>query len=141
MQSALLYPAFAQVLLTIVLLMTLGGARGKALKDKAVRMKDVALGETDPWPERPKAIARSFQNQLETPILFYAGTAFATILQRVDTPMMVMAWTYVGFRYAHAFVHVNSNHVPTRFRLFLLSVITVTALWCWLVYRVASNAV
>jgi hypothetical protein len=138
MQSALVYPVFAQVLLTIVLLVTLGSARGKALKDKAVRMKDVALGETDPWPERPKAVARSFQNQLETPILFYAAAAFATALQKVDTPMLVMGWSYIVLRYAHAFVHVNNNHVPTRFRVFLLSVTTVTIMWCWLVYRVAT---
>jgi hypothetical protein len=138
MQNALFYPAFAQVLLTLVLLVAVGSARAKALKDKAVHIRDVALGETDPWPERPKAIARSFQNQLETPILFYAGTAFATILQKVDIPMIAMAWTYIALRCVHAFVHVTKNHVPTRFRIFLISVFTLSAMWCWLLYRVAS---
>jgi hypothetical protein len=43
--------------------------------------------------------------------------------------LLGLAWAYVGLRLVHTYVHLTSNVVLTRFRVFVLSMLTLTALW------------
>lgn len=127
-QQSLLYPVFAQIALTFALLVWTAYARVSALRRKEVRMADIALGQ-NAWPDRPTQIARSFQNQLEAPLLFYALVAFALIAAKADAVLVAMAWGFVGLRYVHAAIHVTHNNVQTRFYAYLAGVLILIAMW------------
>jgi len=83
MTKALLLPVFLQIALTFGLLLALARARVSALRRGEVAMKDIALGQ-NAWPAPVTQLGRAFQNQLETPALFYVLAALALATDRAD---------------------------------------------------------
>jgi hypothetical protein len=136
--AAILYPVFVQVALTFILLVAMGRARVGAVRKQEVKIKEIALGQPDPWPERPKAIARSFHNQFETPLLFCAVVAMAIATHAVSSGMVVLAWIYVVLRLLHAVIHTGGNNINQRFAVFIVSVIALAAMWIMLGLHVAT---
>jgi hypothetical protein len=136
-QLAILYPVFVQVLLTFVLLFRLGPARVAAIRRGEVKLKDVALGQ-DAWPDHIRQLGRSFENQFQLPVLFYALAALALATRLVDLSLVVMAWCFVASRIVHAFIHTSSNNVRHRFNAYLVGVIVLLAMWCWVAFRVTA---
>jgi hypothetical protein len=127
--TQLLYPIFAQVVLTLVLLATLVVVRVRAIRTGAVRARDIALGQSDPWPAHCQQVARSYQNQFETPMLFYMASLAAIAMHIATLPVVVLAWTWIALRVLHALVHNSTNNVTVRFVFFGSSAATVGALW------------
>lgn len=78
------------------------------------------------WIERP---ARTFNNLMQVPTLFYVACAFMMILQRVDHVAVILAWVYVLTRVAHAAILVIWNYVPARFATWVASSIALWVLW------------
>ena len=76
-QTSILYPAFAHVLLTIVVMCIMAQRRSASMKAKKHDFKDVALGQ-DVWAEAATKAARNYSNQFEMPVLFFAACAFAS---------------------------------------------------------------
>lgn len=136
--AALLYPVFAQVALTVVLLMLTGRARVGALRAGKVKIGDVALGQ-QAWPPGPTQRANAYANQFEIPVLFFAVVAFALITRKADTVMVALAWAFVASRLVHALIHVGSNNVQHRFFAFLVGVALVVAMWVLLAVRVVTE--
>lgn len=132
-----LAPVLVQAALTLGLLVATGRARLAALKSGEVALREVALGQ-DAWPRRATQLGRAYQNQTEAPTLFYAVVAMAMAAQLTDLVFVALEWLFVALRLAHAYVHVTSNHVPTRFRFFVASVGALAALWLWLALRAAG---
>ncbi len=116
---ALVWPVLAQVLLTLVVLGMLGRARVTAVRAKRVKIAAVALSN-EGWPDEVRRLSNNLANQFETPVLFYVLVAAAIHVGATGWPMVVLAWIYVASRVAHAVVHTTSNHVLTRFRIFLV---------------------
>jgi len=50
------------------------------------------------------------------------------VLQQVSWLVLSLAWMFCILRILHAYVHVGSNYVPLRFRLFLFSVLVLLAM-------------
>ena len=136
MQMVLL-PVFVQVGLTFVLLFAMGYARLQSLKARELKISDIALGQ-NVWPERSRKVGNAFNNQLEMPILFYAITALALITKQTDLLFVVMAWLFVALRIAHAFVHTTSNHVPTRFNLYLAGCMVLMLMWIIFAFKILA---
>ena len=130
-----LAPLFVQVALTFVLLFMMAGARRATLRSGQLKVRDIALGQTA-WPDRPQQISNSFDSQFQTPLLFYVLVILAWITRHADVIFVVMAWLYVLLRIAHAYVHVTSNHVPTRFRIFAVSVFVLLIMWIIFAVRI-----
>jgi hypothetical protein len=42
-----------------------------------------------------------------------------------DTLLIVLAWFYTALRYFHAYVHVTSNYVPLRMKVFIVSLLVI----------------
>jgi hypothetical protein len=89
----------------------------------------VALTGQSAWPERETQLANGYHNQLQLPVLFYVLVAFALFTRKADLLFVVLSWLFVLLRVAHAFVHVTSNHVPTRFRWFLAGALVLLVMW------------
>jgi hypothetical protein len=140
-QVAILYPVFAQVLLTVVVYLLLLAARSRAL-NTAGRQRgsgDIAMGRYA-WPESAEKLAHNQRNQFELPVLFYAVTAFALIVGGVDLTMLALAWAFVASRVVHAAIHIGPNKVRVRGPAFGLGFLIVTAMWVKLFLHVVLRA-
>src|SRR5438067_5176861 len=122
--QAVLLPLFVQVVLTFVLLVWMASLNRSAVLRREVRLEEVALREPN-WPARNLQFRNAFQNQLETPVLFYVLTILAWMTRHADLLFVLMAWIYVLLRIAHAYVHVTDNYMPRRGAIFIAGVIVL----------------
>lgn len=125
---AILAPVFAQVALTFALLFWMGRVRVSSLQSGAVRMKDIALAQRA-WPDRVTQIGNAYNNQFETPVLFYALVAFALVTRKADLLFVVMSWLFVVARLIHASIYTTSNVVKHRFGVFLVGTAILMLMW------------
>ena len=137
--QAILLPVFVQIGMTFYLGFRLGFARRGAIQRGDMRLADMALGQK-PWPDRIQKIGNAYDSQFQLPVAFYALVAFAMITSKVDLGFVALEWIFVGSRIAHMAVHTTSNHVPTRFRLFLLSGVTLLVMWVLFAVRIFAGA-
>ena len=103
-----------------------------------VKPGDIVLGQRA-WPTRVQQVGNAFQNQLETPILFYAGIAFALILESGSAILVMLAWTWFGLRLLHAGIHVTTNSLRPRFMAFAASALVLLSFWIVLTVEVMSR--
>ena len=136
-QTSILYPAFAHVLLTIVVMGIMAQRRSASMKAKKHGFKDVALGQ-DVWAEAATKAARNYSNQFEMPVLFHAACAMALAAKAVDQTLIYLAWAFVAARVAHSLIHVGHNNVPQRALAFGLSALIALAMWVVLVLRASA---
>ena len=135
--QAVLLPVFALVALLFFLLGRMALTRVGSIKAGETKLKEVALGQ-DAWPAPIQQTSNAYANNLQLPILFYALVAFAMLTKKDDLIFVIMSWLFVASRYAHAFVHVTSNHVPTRFNMFALGVFILGLIWTIFAVRVLA---
>lgn len=126
---AVVWPAFALFALTMLQVARLARMRFAAARAGRVdpRYYKVFKGEGEP-PELA-AVSRNVINLYEMPTLFYAGTAIALASGQSGTPLVALGWAYVALRGLHTAVHVTSNKVLWRFRVFGASWLVLIAYW------------
>ena len=141
-QVAILYPVFAQALLTFSVYALLAVSRARALKasGRTRGSPDLAMGRFA-WPEEAEKRAANQRNQFELPVLFYAVTAFALIVNGADTLMVVLAWAFVLTRLVHAAIHIGPNKVRWRSQVFALGFLILLVMWVKLFLHVAARGV
>lgn len=125
---AILAPVFAQVLLVFVLLFWMGGARGKAVRARAVEVRPGSPRNYG-WPARAQQVSDAFHNQFELPVLFFALVPLAIITRKADLLFVLLAWVFVALRWLHAFELSIKNRLKFRFPLFAASAIVLLILW------------
>lgn len=130
-----LLPVFVQVALTFALLFWMGNARKGCLARGEAKMRDIALGQSA-WPDKPQQISNCFDNQFQVPTLFYVLVILAWITKFADLLFVVMSWIFVLSRFAHAYVHTSSNHVPTRFMAYAVGVFVLLLMWVIFAVRI-----
>jgi hypothetical protein len=111
-------PVVVQILLTLVVFVALGVAKGRALKTGAVDEKRRALFE-DAWPESVIKINNNIRNQFQLPVLFYVLAIVLWLLGAAGVFAVVVAWLFVLSRVVHAYIHIGINYVPARRRAFM----------------------
>ncbi|MBX9926709.1 MAG: MAPEG family protein [Hyphomicrobiaceae bacterium] len=136
---ALFWPAFAQVLLTFVVMVAMGRRRAQSLARRKLNLDDVAMNRSDDWDEEATKAANNYKNQFEIPVLFFAGVAVALALKQSDAVLVGLAWVFVLARVAHAVVHLTFNKVMARGTVWLISVIAVMAMWIVMAVRVGAG--
>lgn len=141
MQSAIFFPALVQALLSLFLLPYMGTARARSMRENGQTIDDreVRLGR-NPWNDDATKVANNYENQFETPVLFFAVTAFALILKQADAVMTGLAWVFALARLVHAGIHLGPNIVKWRAIAFLTAVVSLLAMWLILAWRVATGA-
>src|SRR5262245_18373154 len=96
---------------TLVVTLMMGRRRIGAVQDKRVHAREFALGETAAVPADVSIVNRHYMNLLELPVQFYVGTLVYFMTQRADAIALALAWTYVGMRFVHSWVHLTTNRV------------------------------
>jgi len=127
-QKLILLPVLMQVLLTFAVYIGVTIAKNKAMALGQVDESRRALHK-DAWPESVLKFTNSLTNQFEAPVLFFVLCFIIYVTESVNTLSLVFAWLFAFSRYAHAYVHVGSNYVPLRKRLFMLGVLGLFALF------------
>lgn len=117
MVIAILYPVFAQIILTFVLMVRMGWARRNAMHAEGFRISDIAL-DASRWPDGARKIANCYANQFELPVIFYVLCLIALMTNKADLLMVVLAWIFVISRIVHALIHTGANVVPLRGAVF-----------------------
>lgn len=127
-ENAILYPILAHILLVFSLFSLLTLRRTKAAKEKAVDLKEIAVNN-NAWPDYALLASNNIINQFEAPVIFYALCIITYITETTTTLGVILASVYMALRYAHAYVHVTSNHVPHRQMIFTISMFVLMAIF------------
>jgi hypothetical protein len=133
-QSRIFAPFIGVMLLTLVVWLYM----------YARRLPFIISGKFTPQQLTPVEFARlsppqvanpsdNLKNLFELPAVFYAVTLYLYLTNQVDTPYLIAAWVFCGFRVLHSFVHCTFNYVPLRFWLYAIAAL---ALWL-MVVRIA----
>jgi len=134
--TVLLGPVVALLALTgVVFLLMLGARHGSILLRQAPIdfFRNFDGAQIPDWVERP---ARTFNNLMQVPTVFYSACAFMLQTGLVDSVQVRLAWAFVAARIAHAFVFIGWNTVRWRFAMAMLAFVSVGII----VYRFAVQS-
>lgn len=131
----ILKPLFAQIGLTIGVLVWLMLARQLATMRGLVKISDFATSSGEGEPVWALQARRNHANLFEWPVVFYVFCLIIAMTGYTDDLMQRMAWGYVACRTMHSFVHLTFNHVMTRFSFFLASQVILIGMG----WRLAEN--
>jgi hypothetical protein len=132
-ESSLIYPMFAMVLLTVVILAGLFRSRVQAVKDGQVSAAFFRTYQGEVEPELSAKLSRQFNNLFEAPVLFYVACLAAMVTHQVTLPFLLLAWGYVIARVLHAYIHVGGNRLGKRIKAYMLSWLVLLLMWVYLV--------
>ena len=125
----ILYPAFASVLLPILIAFKMRLNVGENVKNKNISFGYLRAYQGDNIPEEMHVIRDTYKNQFEIPILFYLLVAVMyanNTLQQVD---IILAWIFVVSRYIHTYIRITSNNVMQRARMFIVGMFVLLCGW------------
>jgi hypothetical protein len=125
----ILYPIFGMIALTLFCIVRMGFLRFAAVKRGEVDPRYFSLYRGYEEPEKLAAYSRHIVNLFEAPVLFYVLVITAFLTGQTGNIVVVLAWAYVGLRVVHSYIHLTSNVVIVRFRLFIFSMLVLTLLW------------
>ena len=126
---AILWPAFALFVVTMLVVVRLGTLRWRAVGRRQVDPRFYKVYHGDGEPEEIAVVSRHLVNLYEAPTLFYVATAFAFAAGLTGALLLTIGWTYAGLRVVHSCIHLGSNDVLWRFRVFALSWLALLAYW------------
>lgn len=132
---AVFLPVVVQIILTFVLYARLAIVRAQASKQGLVDESRRALHE-DAWPDSVVQISNSVRNQFEAPVLFYVLVLLLWLINGVNIYVHVFAWAFVLSRILHASIHLGSNAVPLRRKVFVFGGVNIIALAVLALYAI-----
>lgn len=135
--SSLIYPMFAMVVLTFVVLMSLFKSRVKSVKEGAVDPSFFKTYQGQVEPDLSLKLSRHFANIFEAPSLFYIVCLAAMITQLTSVLFVALAWLYVLLRAAHAYIHIGKNKVKLRINTYMTSWAVLMFMWIYLAVTTA----
>jgi hypothetical protein len=133
----IIWPVLAQIFLTLILFIILGVRKAKAVKAGEVNRQQAALNN-QVWPQYVVKVSNNIANQFETPVLFYVLCLVMHSINSVGLIAIGLAWLFALSRFAHAYVHIGSNYVPMRLRLFLVGCFVLIAMLLLVVWKMAT---
>lgn len=124
-----LFPAFALMGLTMIMIFRLGLARFGAVRSGSIDARFFRLYRGYEEPEQLAVQSRHVVNLFEAPVLFYVISITAFVTQLQGTLILTVAWSFVVLRFLHSYVHLTSNNVLLRFRIYAISMLVLLAMW------------
>jgi hypothetical protein len=95
----------------------------------------------DAWPDSVLQVNNNIRNQFELPVLFYGVCFILWGLEAVGVVALVLAWLFVASRIAHTWIHLTSNYIPNRRRLFTVGWWILLAMMLLVVWQLAGRAI
>jgi hypothetical protein len=134
--EALVRPMLGLVVVTFVVWLLTLVVRNAAVIRGLVPVEYFKDNKPSDSVERLERPARTFNNLMQVPTLFYVVCLLMMVTKHSDEAQVVLAWTFVGLRAVHAAVYILVNSIPYRFAVWVSSFITLMVIW----YRFAAAA-
>ena len=129
MRHAIFLPALAMVALTIAVWLRMYAMRIGEMKRKRIHPQSVATSAQMAARLADTRAADNFRNLFELPVLFYLALVVAAMTGQAGTAVLALAWTFVGLRMLHSWIHCTYNKVMHRFQAYLAGGVVLWALW------------
>jgi hypothetical protein len=129
MQTAIILPAIALVLLTAIVWVRLYVDRIGEIRHRRIDPQSLATSASAGQALQRVQASDNFKNLFEVPVLFYALCAVLASAQNVPAFFVVGAWVYVALRCIHSLIHLTYNRVMHRFTVYVLSTVVLFILW------------
>ena len=129
----MLLPMFAQTILTFGVMQIARNRRFRAVKSGEVKGAYFKTKEGDAPPRYVLQSEQLVLNFFETPLLFFAVSLAAMILNLVDPILLGLGGAFVLIRIWHAQIKLTHNKIPKRAMAFLVSVLIICLMWVWLI--------
>src|SRR3974390_2841682 len=126
--ESILLPMAALAALTFAVLLVIPYKRIGAGRKGLVTYRDFKYGGSESVPPDVRIPNRNLMNLLEMPMLFYVACVTFYVTKRVDAPIVVIAWVYVGLRVVHSAVHLTYNRVRDRLVVYAASNVVLAPL-------------
>lgn len=134
--TAIFWPVIAQVALVFSIYFLMMRRRFGAVRAGTAKAKDYVIPTIEPAPSA--TVARNLINQFELPLLFYLVCVLLYLTAGAGPLAVIVAWLFVISRLAHAYVHVTSNRLMVRQRLFTLGFVLNFVLWVLFAAHIAT---
>jgi hypothetical protein len=139
MKATLIFlPVLAQVLLTLAMYVLLLQRKKAAIATGKVDFKKTAT-DNRAWPKDVLLVSNNIANQFEVPALFYILCLTFVALDAVSVWALGLAALFVLSRYVHTFVHVTTNYVPVRMKVFSVGIVALFAMTGLATYQVVMG--
>lgn len=139
MNVYLVYPMFAMVLLTALVMISMFVTRVSAIKSGKMNVRYFKTYDMGDQTEAVAKSSRHFVNLFELPVLFYVGCLVAMILPINDKGVLFWAWFFVLARVVHAYIHIGPNKLIPRMSAYAVGWVAVLALWIDIIVAVSMN--
>jgi hypothetical protein len=136
--QAILLPVFVEVFLIFGLLFWLGKLRADDVRSGAVQLSQHKFGE-NVGSDKTRQVQRCFQNQFETPTLFYVVVILTIMAKKADIPFVVLEWLYVLLRLAHAWAYCGRNDLAFRTPLFGAGLLVLLIMWLLFAFQLLTT--
>ena len=130
---ALLGPAAALVLWSLVVLFWMVITRFKAFSNAGITLSNAPVGsryadvEAD-MPTKVNWVSHNFSHLMEQPTIFYAVVLVLAVAGDTSDLSLGLAWAYFGLRVLHSLWQITSNVIKVRVLLFTLSTLCLLGL-------------
>jgi hypothetical protein len=131
----IIYPVFAMFALTTLVVFRLGFARWGAVARREINIHFFESYRSYDEPEPLRILSRHLVNLFETPVIFYVASVMIYVTGQTTVLLLSLSWLYVACRYFHTLIHLTSNIVLWRFRIFGISVMLLTIIWLTLMIQ------
>jgi len=129
MENHLIYwPVLAQLIIPLLVLL-LNGKRKSADVKSGLFDREKAAMDNEAWSKPVVLTSKNLANQFQLPVIFYTLCLILAGIDAVSVVTLVTAWIFVITRYIHAYVHVTTNYVPVRMRVFVIGAIDLMLLF------------
>lgn len=135
-QQLIYWPILVQIAIPLIVLI-LNGKRKAAARSKGNVSEDAAIDNTA-WDLPVVLTSNNLANQAQLPVLFYVVCLILAQIEGVDALSLGLAWIFVVSRALHAYVHVTSNRVAVRMRVFIFGALVLLVLFVLTLIRLAS---
>lgn len=135
----IVYPCLAMIGITAIVWIRLYVERIGEMRTRGIQPQDIATSRQAAALLQNVKAAENFQNLFEVPVLFYVLSVLLIATHSVSTLFVVGAWLFVILRGLHSLVHCTYNHVMHRFILYVLSTLTLFALWAMFAIQILNS--
>jgi len=128
-QTAIFWPMLAHVLLVYIVYLVMFRRRYHAVKSGEAKVGQYKVRSTE--PASSVTVANNLINQFELPVLFHVLCLALFVTNGVNYLTLALTWLFIATRYVHAFVHLTSNNLRHRRRMFFLGAVILFVAWVW----------
>jgi hypothetical protein len=130
----LLLPLFLHIALISFVGVRSVRARIASVRGGTTQLASISVS-SGAWPDEVRKLGNNFDNQFQVPMLWYGVCALLLVTQKADWIGVVLSWIFLIARVWHSAIHIGTNYVPLRMRVFLGSFVAVFLMWAWFALR------